>query len=191
MVGLLLAGGFCGFFSASCGDSAEQVAKFYVINLLQAEIALHELAQVSRQQVLNLIAPDVTDDGWLAPQGPFEPYVLIAEAATRELSKPHVGFQLHTRFPVLKIKGRPARTPRRRRLIWMILRPNMPTLMTGLDDLADQRVQPLLCSAGGVSDGIKRDFDLHDAVVPKQRFMLGEDLQWLVVLRTDEGDDRS
>jgi hypothetical protein len=156
--------------------------------LLQAEIAVDELAQVSRQQVVNLIATDVTDDGWLAAQGPFEPYVLIAEAATRELSKPHVGFQLHTRFPVLKIKGRPARTARRRCLIWMMLRPNMPTLMTGLDDLPDQRDQALLCSADGVSDDIKRDFDLHDAVVPKQRFMLGEDLQWPVVLRTDEGD---
>src|SRR5262245_65874716 len=109
MVGLLLAGGFCGFFSASCGDSAEQVAKFHEINLLQAEIALHELAQVSRQQVLNLIAPDVTDDGWLAAQGPFDPYMLIAEAATRELSKSHVGYQLHTRFPALHIKGRSAR----------------------------------------------------------------------------------
>ena len=74
-------------------------------------------------------------------------------------------------------------------MIWIILRPNMPTLMTGLDDLPDQRDQALLCTAGGVSDDIKRDFDLHDAVVPEQRFMLGEDLQWPVVLRTDEGDD--
>jgi hypothetical protein len=160
-----------------------------VINFLQAEIALHELTQVSRQQVLNLITPDVMDDGWLASQGAFEPYVLIVEAATRELSKPHVGFQLHTRFPVLKIKRRPARTARGRCLIWMMLGPNMPTLMAGFDDLPDQRDQALLCTAGGVSDDIKRDFDLHDAVAPEQRFMLGEDLQWPVVLRTDEGDD--
>ena len=74
-------------------------------------------------------------------------------------------------------------------MIWMMLRPNMPTLMTGLDDLPDQRDQALLCTAGGVSDDIKRNFDLHDAVVPEERFMVGEDLQWLVVLRTDEGDD--
>ena len=74
-------------------------------------------------------------------------------------------------------------------MIGMMLRPNMPTLMTGLDDLPDQRGQAPLCTAGGVSDDIKRDFDLHDAVVPKQRFMLGEDLQWPVVGRTDEGHD--
>lgn len=52
-------------------------------------------------------------------------------------------------------------------MIGMMLRPNMPTLMTGLDDLPDQRGQAPLCTAGGVSDDIKRDFDLHDAVVPK------------------------
>ena len=74
-------------------------------------------------------------------------------------------------------------------MILLMCDPNMPTLMTGLDDLADQRAQPLLCTGGGVSDDIKRDFDLQDAVVPKQRFMLGEDLQWPVVLRTDEGDN--
>jgi len=71
----------------------------------------------------------------------------------------------------------------------MTHRPKVTASMTGFDDLPDQRAQALLCSAGGVSDDIKRDFDLHDAVVPKQRFMLGEDLQWPVVLRTDEGDD--
>jgi len=65
----------------------------------------------------------------------------------------------------------------------------MPTLMTGLDDLPDQREEALLCIAGGVSDDVKRDFDLHDAVVPKQRFMLSENLQRPLVLRTDEGDD--
>ena len=74
-------------------------------------------------------------------------------------------------------------------MILLMCDPNMPTLMTGFDDLPDQRAQALLCIADGISDDIKRDFDLHDAVVPKQRFMLGEDLQWPVVLRTDEGDD--
>jgi len=74
-------------------------------------------------------------------------------------------------------------------LILLMCDPNMPTLMTGLDDLPDQRDQALLWTAGGASDDIKSDFDLHDAVVPMQRFMLGEDLQWPVVLRTDEGDD--
>src|SRR5262249_62392145 len=79
-------------FSASCGDSAKHVAKFHVIHFLQAEIAVNELAQVSRQQVLNLIATDVTEDGSLATQSPFEPHMFFAEAATLELSKPNVGF---------------------------------------------------------------------------------------------------
>jgi len=69
----------------------------------------------------------------------------------------------------------------------MIRRPNMPTLMAGLDDLSDQREQALLCTAGG-GDDIQRDFDLHDAVVSKQLFLLSENLQWLVVLRAHDGD---
>ena len=54
----------------------KNVSKDHVINLFQADVAFHEMTQISRQQVLNLIATDVTDDGPLAAQGPFEPYVL-------------------------------------------------------------------------------------------------------------------
>ena len=71
----------------------------------------------------------------------------------------------------------------------MLFRPNIPTPMMGLDDLPDQHEQALLRTAGGLSDDIKRDFNLHDAVVPKQRSMLSENLQWPLVLRADDGDD--
>src|SRR5262249_57442430 len=116
---------------------------------------------------LNVVGRGVAGGGWVGGGGPLEPYVLIVEAATRELSKPHVGLLLYARFPVLKVKSRSRRTAWRRSLILLMCDPNMPTLMTGLDDLPDQRDQALLCTAGGVSDDIKRDFDLHAPLVPK------------------------
>src|SRR5262249_53097372 len=81
-------------------NSLDHVSKGHVSPLLQAEIAVNELGKSSRQQVLNLITTEVTDDGSLATQSPFEPHMFFAEAAARELSKPHVGLLLHAGFPI-------------------------------------------------------------------------------------------